>query len=141
MTEETIKKIEVEVLVNKDPKEVWKHWTETDHIKNWNHATEEWHTPSAENDLKVGGAFSYRMEAKDGSMGFDYSGNYDHIDEKKKLSFTLDDGRKVDISFIEEGSKTRIVEVFEAEPESPLELQKNGWQSILNNFKNYAESH
>jgi uncharacterized protein YndB with AHSA1/START domain len=140
MTEETMKKIEIEVLVNKDPEEVWKHWTETEHIKNWNHATDDWHTPSARNDLKVGGAFSYRMEARDESFRFDYSGTYNHIDENKKLSFILDDGRKVDISFIHEGPGTRILEVFEAEPSSPLELQKNGWQSILNNFKKYIES-
>jgi uncharacterized protein YndB with AHSA1/START domain len=135
-----LKNIEIEVLVEKEPKDVWKIYTVEDHIMNWYHATDDWHTPTAENDLREGGTFSFRMESKDGRMGFDFRGTYDQIIPRKRMAFTLDDGRRVDISFIDEGSSTRIVEVFEAEPESPLDLQKNGWQSILNNFKRYIES-
>lgn len=101
---------------------------------------EGWHTPRAENDLSVGGRFNYRMETLDGSIGFDYSGTYDEIIPETRIVLTLDDGRKVSVDFSGNDEKTRVDEEFEAENENPDEMQRQGWQSILNNFKNYAES-
>ena len=106
----------------------------------WNNASDDWHTPRAENDLRAGGKFLYRMEAKDGSMGFDFSGEYDEIVEFKLIRYTLADSRKVTIEFSGTGNVTQIVETFEAETENSAELQQYGWQCILDNFKKHAES-
>ena len=120
---------------------VWQLWTSPEHITQWNNASPDWHTPRAENDLRPGGKFSARMEAKDGSFGFDFEGIYDNVEQNKLIEYTLGDGRKVSIQFISEGEKTRVVETFEAEETNSIDLQKGGWQAILNNFKAYAESH
>lgn len=120
---------------------VWSFWTEPDHITQWNNASDDWHTPWAKNDLVPGGRFIARMEAKDGSMGFDFGGTYDEVVEHRKIAYTLDDNRKVTVSFSETDSGTRVVEEFEAEDENSVELQQQGWQAILNNFKKYTESH
>lgn len=133
-------KITVKILVQKDIDSAWEIWTNPEHIQKWNHATDEWNCPRATNDLQPGGKFSFRMEAKDGSMGFDFSGTYDAVDQLKKITFSLDDGRKTEIQFIKNGSSTEIVEIFDAEKSNPTEMQQQGWQSILNNFKKYAES-
>ncbi|TYP79129.1 SRPBCC family protein [Paenibacillus methanolicus] len=130
----------VEAIVNKPVEHVWKVWTEPAHIKQWNNASEDWHTPHAENDLRVGGAFSSRMEAKDGSFGFDFGGTYDQVDLHETIAYSLGDGRKVKISFVPEGETTKIVESFEAEETNAVEMQQAGWQAILDNFKKYAES-
>jgi uncharacterized protein YndB with AHSA1/START domain len=119
---------------------VWKLWTTPEDIIHWNNASDDWHTPKASNDLKAGGTFLYRMEAKDGSFGFDFGGVYDKIKLKESIEYTLGDERKVEINFTSTGSETKVVEIFEAESQNSLELQRNGWQSILNNFKKYAES-
>lgn len=119
---------------------VWKYWTEPRHITNWNTATDEWHTPKAENDLKEGGRFVYRMEAKDGSFGFDFGGEYTEIREKELLAYKLDDGRKAKVSFEEKDEKVTLTEEFEVEDQNPVEMQKEGWQAILSNFKKYTES-
>jgi len=139
---ETIKKtaITVEATVNAPVEKVWKLWTEPEHIKKWNNASDDWHSPSAVNDLKVGGQFSVRMEAKDGSFGFDFGGTYDNVIPNKLIAYTLGDGRKVKIDFSVDGNQTKVIEVFEAESQNPIEMQKNGWQSIMNNFKKYTES-
>ena len=118
---------------------VWKCWTNPEDIVNWNNASNDWHTPRAKNDLRVGGNFSYRMEAIDGSMGFDFWGIYNVIKENKLIGFTLGDGRKVEIAFNISKNKTEVTEIFEAENTHPLENQRNGWQSILDNFKRYTE--
>ena len=119
---------------------VWKLWTTPEHITRWNNATEDWHTPVAENDLRVGGKFLSRMEAKDGSAGFDFSGVYTEVDTYKRISYILEDGRKVKIIFSGYGNETEITETFEAENINTVDLQRNGWQSILDNFKSYVES-
>jgi uncharacterized protein YdhG (YjbR/CyaY superfamily)/uncharacterized protein YndB with AHSA1/START domain len=132
-------KIKVEVLINAPVKKTWKFWTIPDHIIKWNYASEDWHTPHAVNDLRQGGKFLYRMEAKDGSFGFDFSGTYYLIKRDELIEYILDDGRKVRISFSPAGKKTKIVETFEAEGVYPVDHQRAGWQSILDNFKNYSE--
>jgi uncharacterized protein YndB with AHSA1/START domain len=132
--------ITVETSINAPIEKVWAYWTLPEHITQWNYATDEWHSPAAQNDLREGGNFSYRMEAKDGSMGFDYSGTYDIVKPKEKLSFTLGDGRKVQVLFSNNGDSTAVTETFEIEDLNSAELQRTGWQAILNNFKKYVES-
>ena len=132
--------ITVETVVNAPIDTVWKKWTNPDDIVKWNNASDDWHTTRAENDLKVGGKFLSRMEAKDGSTGFDFSGTYDTIKQNEIIEYTADDSRKVQVHFYDGDDKTTVIEVFEAENENPIEMQKSGWQSILNNFKKYTES-
>ena len=132
------KKITVETTVNAPIEKVWECWTKPEHITQWNFASDDWQCPKAENDLRTGGNFSARMEAKDGSFGFDFGGTYDKVEENKIINFTMGD-RKVWITFTPEGDKTKIVETFEAESQNPIEMQQNGWQAILNNFKKHAE--
>jgi uncharacterized protein YndB with AHSA1/START domain len=119
---------------------VWNYWTDPIHIMQWNNASDDWHTPKAENDLRTGGKFLSRMEAKDGSMGFDFIGVYTIVEPNNHITYTLEDRRIVDISFKDKNSITEITESFEAEDENSIELQQAGWQSILNNFKKYIES-
>lgn len=118
----------------------WEYWTKPEHIVKWNNASKDWHIPWAENDLRAGGRFVSRMEAKDGSFGFNFGGVYDAVTENEYIENTLDDGRKVKIIFTAEGSNTRVVESFEPENINSLELQKGGWQAILDNFKKYTEA-
>ena len=129
----------VENTINAPVDKVWEFWTRPEHITKWNNASEDWHTPRAENDLRVGGSFVARMEAKDGSMGFDFSGVYDAVEEHEYIEYTMGDGRKVSISFSGEGSSTKLVEKFDAETTHSLEMQQGGWQAILDNFKKYTE--
>lgn len=131
--------ITVQTLVNAPVEKVWKCWSEPQHIVGWNAASDDWHTPKAENDLQVGGQFVYRMEAKDGSFGFDFPGRYTKVELYRQIEYTLDDDRTVQISFAPQENGTLITETFEAESENALELQQNGWQAILNNFKKYTE--
>lgn len=133
------KNITVETLVNASIEKVWEFWTKPEHITQWNHASEDWHTTRAENDLRIGGKFLSRMEAKDGSFGFDFEGIYDEVLINEKISHTLLDDRKVTITFLPTENGIQITETFEAETENTLELQKVGWQAILTNFKNYVE--
>ncbi|MDF2483862.1 MAG: hypothetical protein K0R46_30 [Herbinix sp.] len=132
-------KITIKATVDAPIEKVWRYWTEPEHIKLWNNASEDWHTTAAENDLKVGGTFLSRMEAKDGSFGFDFSGVYDEVLLHKTIAYTLGDTRTVKITFTSEDEKTKVVETFEAESENSIEMQEAGWQSILDNFKRYAE--
>jgi uncharacterized protein YndB with AHSA1/START domain len=132
--------ITVYTVINLPVEKVWKLWTSPEDIVNWNNASDDWHTTKAENNPAEGGRFSYRMEAKDGSMGFDFSGVYDKVTIYKQIKYTLDDGRKVSLGFTALDGKTKIVETFESEAHHPFEAQREGWQSILNNFKKYAES-
>ncbi len=131
--------ITIEAIVNAPIEKVWELWTGTQHIIKWNNASPDWHTPKAEHELKPGGKFVYRMEAKDGSFGFDFGGTFDVVNLNEYLESTLGDGRKVKITFKDVNGKTQIVETFEAEDQNPIEMQKGGWQAILNNFKTYAE--
>lgn len=132
--------ITVESTVKAPIEKVWKSWTESSHIMNWNHASDDWHTPTAENDLQVGGKFLYRMEAKDGSFGFDFWGIYDKVKEHESIEYTMGDGRKAWITFSGWGNEIKVTETVEAESENSLDLQKTGWQAILDNFKKYTES-
>jgi len=133
-------KITVETSVKAPIEKVWKVWTTPEHIMQWNNASPDWHTPKAENDLRKGGKFVSRMEAKDGSFGFEFWGIYDEVDHLALISYTMGDGRKAEVSFSAEGTQTKMTETFEAESENPIEMQKAGWQAILDNFKKYAES-
>ena len=132
--------ITVENTILASVTKVWEYWTKPEHIVKWNKASDDWHTPWAENDLHAGGRFVSRMEAKDGSFGFDFGGVYDAVTENEYIENTLDDGRKVKIIFTAQGSNTRVVESFEPENINSLELQKGGWQAILDNFKKYTEA-
>ena len=132
--------ITVKNTVNAPVEKVWEYWTNPEHITRWNHASEDWHSPHAENDLRAGGKFVARMEAKDGSMGFDFSGVYDQVKNHEYIEYTIGDGRKVKVNFIGNGDSTSIVETFEAENTNSPEMQKGGWQAILDNFKKYTES-
>jgi uncharacterized protein YndB with AHSA1/START domain len=131
--------ITVSTTVNAPLEKVWECWTEPKHITNWNSASEDWHTPFAENDVRVGGKFTSRMEAKDGSFGFDLSGIYDEVKLYEVISYKLEDGRKVKITFKGQQNETKITETFEAENANPVEMQQSGWQAILDNFKKYME--
>ena len=137
---ETSKKIIVETTVQAPVEKVWEYWTEPTHITKWNTASEEWHTPFAENDLQVGGRFLSRMEAKDGSFGFDFGGVYDDVRLNEGIAYTLEDGRKVTINFIRQGNETKVIETFDAENTNPIEMQEAGWQAILDNFKKYINN-
>lgn len=131
--------ITIETVVHAPVEKVWEYWTKPEHIMNWNNASEDWFTPAAENDLNPGGKLNWRMEAKDGSSGFDFSGVYDEVKKHELITYTLDDGRKVRITFTPQGEETRVVEVFDAEQSNPMELQRAGWQAILDNFRQHAE--
>jgi uncharacterized protein YndB with AHSA1/START domain len=139
MRENTKPLITIEVEINAPLKEIWNNWTSPDKITRWYQASDDWHTPHAENDLRPGGRFLFRMEAKDGSFGFDFYGIYDAIKTNEYIKYTIGDGRKVKTFFNPEGKKIKIVQTFEAESQNSIELQKNGWQSILNSFKNFTE--
>jgi uncharacterized protein YndB with AHSA1/START domain len=132
--------IPVCVKINIPIEMVWKYWTTPEDIVSWNNASDDWHMPRAENDLRVGGKFLYRMEARDGSMGFDFGGVYEKVIINKHISYTIGDGRKINIVFSAVENQTEVVETFEAENTNSTEVQRDGWQSILNNFKKYAES-
>ncbi len=133
--------ITIKTTVEAPVTKVWKYWTKPEHIVKWNNASDDWHTTRAENDFRVGGKFLSRMEAKDGSAGFDFGGVYDEVKENEYIAYAMDDGRKVQVAFSGNGNETEIEESFEAENENSLEMQKTGWQNILNNFKNYVEAH
>jgi len=138
---ETRKKvITVQTTVQAPVDKVWKLWTNPEHITQWNNASDDWHTPRASNDLRVGGKFTARMEARDGSMGFDFEGIYKSVKPNEYLEYDIADGRKVQVAFKANGENTTVIENFEAENTNPEELQRGGWQAILDNFKKYAET-
>lgn len=133
-------KITVEATANAPVAKVWKTWNTPEDIMQWNAADPSWHSPNSENDLRVGGTFKHRMEAKDGSFGFDFGGVYDKVELHREISYTLGDGRKATTLFTEQNGKTHIATTFDAETENDPEYQKQGWQAILNNFVKYVES-
>jgi uncharacterized protein YndB with AHSA1/START domain len=132
-------KILVQVTVSEDLNKVWDYYTNPEHITNWNFATDDWHCPHASNDMKVGGKYSVRMEAKDGSFGFDFEAIYDEVEPNRFFSYTMPDGRQVKVTFYEIIHRTTVKVNFDAETENSLEMQKEGWQAILDNFKSYTE--
>jgi len=131
--------ITVRATISAPVEKVWKLWTDPEHIIHWNYASDDWHTPEAENDLRAGGRFLSRMEAKDGSSGFDFTGKYTRVEQHRQIEYTLDDGRNVQVVFFPNGNITTVTEAFEAEETNTTELQKSGWQAILDNFKEYVE--
>jgi uncharacterized protein YndB with AHSA1/START domain len=132
--------ITVGTTLNVPVETVWNLWTNPKHIIHWNNASDDWHTPKAENDLRVGGKFLSRMEAKDGSFGFDFAGVYDDVKTNQLISYSMDDGRRVKITFESDGKSTTVTETFDAETENSVELQRTGWQAILDSFKKYVET-
>ncbi|MMZ64012.1 hypothetical protein D1872_263060 [compost metagenome] len=132
-------KVTVQAVIQAPVEKVWSCWTEPQHITKWNQASEDWHAPRAENDLRPGGKFTTRMEAKDGRMGFDFGGVYDEVRTHEWISYTMGDGRRVEISFSGQGGETKVVETFDPESTHPVEFQQAGWQAILDNFKKYTE--
>ena len=128
------------VINNKTVAQVWDYFTNPKHVVNWNHASDDWHCPKAENNLEVGKSFTYTMAAKNGEMSFDFSGIYTEIDIHSKISYVLADDRKIFVTFKETENGIEVVEKFDPENENSEELQKTGWQMILNNFKKYIES-
>ena len=132
--------VTVETTVKAPVEKVWQYWTAPEHITKWNHASDDWHSPSAENDLRVGGKFTARMEAKDGSIGFDFAGIYDEVKPQTRIAYTMGDGRRATVDFISNGNETKVSETFDAEDTHSIELQKGGWQAILDNFKKHVES-
>lgn len=134
-----MKQITVKSKVNTPVSKVWELWTGPEHIVIWNTPSEDWHTPHAENDLRVGGQFLSRMEAKDGSFGFDFKGTYDEVVEHKRIAYTMEDGRKAVVDFQENNGKTEVITTFDPEAENPEEMQRDGWQAIMDSFKRYAE--
>lgn len=131
--------ITVKAEINAPLEKVWSYFTDPRHIMNWNNASSDWYTSKAENDLRVGGKFLYRMEARDGSDGFDFSGEYDNIALLRQIRYTISDGRTVNVTFSSDGNTTTVTEVVQTEQLNALEVQLKGWQSILDNFKRYVE--
>jgi uncharacterized protein YndB with AHSA1/START domain len=133
-------KIRIAATIAADRKKVWDFYTNPKHIVNWNFASDDWCCPKTTNNLKKGGTYSSRMEAKDGSFGFDFEAIYDEVITEEKLIYTLGDGRKVIVTFEILNNTTKVIIYFDAETENPIEMQKDGWQAILNNFKKYTEN-
>ena len=132
--------ITVQSVIHASVSKVWQCWTEPDHIIQWNFANNDWHCPKAENNLTVGGKFSYTMAAKDGSFSFDFWGVYDQVELYKSINYSLGDGRKVSVSFIAENDATLIKQIFDPEEINPAEIQAAGWQAILDSFKKHVEA-
>jgi uncharacterized protein YndB with AHSA1/START domain len=140
METNTATKITVHSTINAPVEKVWQLWSAPEHITQWCSASDDWHVPHAENDLRTGGNFSTRMEAKDGSFGFDFGGVYDDVKHHEFIAYTMGDGRKVSINFKSNNNTTEVIETFDAETQNPVEMQRTGWQAILDNFKKYTEA-
>jgi uncharacterized protein YndB with AHSA1/START domain len=139
---DTIEKttVTVEALVNAPVEKVWATWTEPQHITKWCQASDDWHAPYAENDVRKDGKFKTTMAAKDGSFSFDFEGVYTEAQKHKVIAYVMSDGRKVRVTFTPQGNQTRVVETFDPEGQNPVEMQRAGWQAILDNFKKYTET-
>jgi uncharacterized protein YndB with AHSA1/START domain len=132
-------KITIQASIVAPMKKVWEYYTDPKHIIHWNFASSDWCCPSAENDLRVGGKYQARMEAKDKSVGFDFEGVYEDVVVGDRFTFSLADGRRVSVSFENRGKETLVVTTFDAETENSVDMQRTGWQQILDNFKKYVE--
>jgi uncharacterized protein YndB with AHSA1/START domain len=132
--------ITVETVVNAPVEKVWKHWTDPVSITKWCQASDDWHAPYADNDVRANGKFKTTMAAKDGSVSFDFEGVYTKVEHLKQIEYAMADGRTVAITFEKDGNKTKVVETFEAEGTHSLEMQRSGWQAILENFRKYTEA-
>ena len=136
----TNNKITIKATIAADKQKVWDYYTKPEHITQWNFAADTWHCPSASNDMQVGGKYIARMEAKDGSFGFDFEATYNEIIVGESYTYTMPDNRVVNVLFNENGNQTEVTIIFDPENENPVELQQQGWQSILDNFKRYVEN-
>ncbi|MDP3681036.1 MAG: SRPBCC family protein [Flavobacterium sp.] len=132
--------ITVQSTINASIETIWELWTAPKHVMKWNNASEDWHTPFAENDLKVGGKFKYTMASTDGTMRFDFEGIYTNVVNPSLIEYEIADGRKVKIVFEKDAEGIKVIESFDPETVNPEEMQKNGWQAILDNFKKYVEN-
>ncbi len=133
--------VTVENTIQAPVEKVWNYFTTPEHIMKWNQASDDWHTVRSENDLRAGGKFVSRMEAKDGSFGFDFGGVYDEVKPHQLIAYTMGDGRKAKNVFTPGDKTTKVVTTFEAESQNPVDMQKGGWQAILDSFKRYTETH
>lgn len=133
-------KITIKANVNADADKAWQYYTQPEHITKWNFASDDWQCPWAENDMKPGGKYIARMEAKDGSMGFDFEAVYDAVNPGESFTYTMPDGRRVDVTFTENNNSTDVTVVFDPENIHPVEFQQAGWQAILDNYKKYTEN-
>ena len=133
-------KVTITASINADAKKVWDYYTKPEHITKWNFADPSWQCPSASNDMRVGGKYSARMEAKDGSFGFDFEAIYSEIVTGEKFTYGMPNGREVSVNFKGNGNQTTVVVTFDPEDQNPIEFQKQGWQAILDNFKKYTET-
>ena len=131
--------ITVKTTINAPVSEVWSKWNNPEDIMQWCFASDTWHAPKAENNLQVGGKFTTTMAAKDGSFSFDFGGTYDQVVDNQLISYTMEDGRNVKIEFTSEGDKTIVSETFDPENQNSAEMQRDGWQAILDNFKKHVE--
>ncbi len=138
--ETELTKITVEATINAPVERVWNAWTNPEDIMAWNAASPDWHCPKASGDLRPGGKFSSTMAAKDGSFSFDFEGTHDVVKPNEQLDSTIADGRKIWVTFTANENATHVKEIFEAEAQNPIEMQRGGWQAILDNFKKYVES-
>lgn len=134
------KLITITTTVKADIQKAWNSWTQPEHITQWNHASDDWHCPKAANDLRAGGTFSATMASRDGKMSFDFAGVYDEVVPQKKLAYHMGDGRKVAVAFEEKNGHTTITETFDAENQNPIEMQRAGWQAILDNYRKHTEA-
>lgn len=134
------KKIHIESIINAPVFDVWEAYNNPKDIVNWNHASDDWHCPSSENDLRLGGKFKNKMAAKDGSFKFDFEGTYTEVTPNNSISYVLGDNRETNILFQDENGKTKVIIDFDAEETNPEDMQRDGWQAILNNFKFYVEN-
>ncbi|MCD9575867.1 SRPBCC family protein [Flavobacterium soyae] len=132
--------ITVQNTINASINKIWDFWTLPEHITKWSFASPDWHTPYAENDIKQGGKFKSTMAAKDGSMSFDFEGEYTFVEPNKAIKYVMADGRKVEITFKETLDGIEVTESFDPETQNPEEMQRRGWQAILDNFKSYVEA-
>lgn len=130
----------IKTKIAADAQKVWECWNGPSHITHWCYASPDWHCPSADNDLRVGGKLRATMASKDGQMSFEFGGVYDEIIDGQKISFMMEDGRRVTALFEANGGQTEVTETFDAETSNPLDMQKAGWQAILDNFKHYVEN-
>lgn len=136
----TTDKITIQSTISANRRKVWDYYTKPEHITKWNYATDDWQCPDASNDMRVGGKYTARMEAKDGNFGFDFEATYNEIVSGEKFTYTMPDNREVNVIFKQAGEKSEVIVTFDVEKENPVEMQRDGWQAILNNFKKYTET-
>ncbi len=132
-------KVTIETTVSANTKKVWDYWNKPEHITKWNFAADDWHCPKAENDLRVGGRLKSRMEAKDGSFGFDFEATYDEVIDQKKITYTMLDGRQATTDFENLTAKQKLQQSLMPRMKTRLRCKEGGWQAILDNFKKYVE--